>query len=57
MEGEDFEAEEFMVAKSVNLAFHGFDFVFGAFERAGGDPKEPLAEWLTRRQFHRLRKC
>jgi hypothetical protein len=33
----ELEGEEFSVAKSVVLAVHGFDFVIGAFEWAGGD--------------------
>jgi len=33
----DFEVEEFLVAESVVLALHGFDFVVGAFEGSGGD--------------------
>ena len=37
MESEDFEFEEFVVSESVGLAFHGFDFVVGAFQGAGRD--------------------
>ena len=37
MYSEDFEHEEFGVSESVGLAFHGFDFVVGAFQRAGRD--------------------
>ena len=37
MDSEDFESEEFLVSKSIGLAFHRFDFVVGAFQRACGN--------------------
>jgi hypothetical protein len=36
MKGIDFEVEELLVTVSVGLAFHGFDFIVGAFQRAAG---------------------
>ena len=29
--------EEFLITEAVGLMFHGFDFVVGAFQAAGGD--------------------
>jgi hypothetical protein len=37
MDSEDFEFEEFVIAKAAGLAFHGFDFVVGPFHRAGDE--------------------
>ena len=37
MESQDFEFEKFLVTEAVSLTFHGFDFVVGAFQGAGGD--------------------
>jgi len=37
MDAEDFEPEEFGISESIGLAFHGFDFVVGAFQGAGRD--------------------
>ena len=37
MESQDFAFEEFLVTEAVGLMFHGFDFVVGAFQGAGGD--------------------
>jgi len=37
MESKNFEFEKFLIAESVGLSFHGFDFVVGPFERTGGD--------------------
>jgi hypothetical protein len=36
MERVDFEDEELVFAEATGLAFHGFDFVVGAFQGAGG---------------------
>jgi hypothetical protein len=37
MDAEGFEPEEFGISESIGLAFHGFDFVVGAFQGAGRD--------------------
>ena len=37
MKCQDFEFEEFLVPEAVGLAFHGFDFIIGPFQGAGGD--------------------
>ena len=37
MDSKDFEFKEFRISEAVVLAFHGFDFVVGSFQRHGGD--------------------
>ena len=37
MDAEDFQAEELLISESISLAFHGFDFVVGSFQRPGRD--------------------
>jgi hypothetical protein len=34
MNRHDLEFEKFIVSASINLSFHGFDFIVGAFKRA-----------------------
>jgi len=48
MDSEDLEPEEFLVSKPIGLAFHGFDFVVGAFQRARGKGGDALQDFWTR---------
>ena len=37
MDAEDFESQELWISESISLAFHGFDFVVGSFQRPSRD--------------------
>jgi len=43
MDSKDFEFKEFRISEAVGLAFHGFDFVVGSFQRPVNASKQPLA--------------